>query len=131
MKKIVFTSLITISLTTSYLNAGLIGKAWDHSVSETLKEGCVDLTANTNKLDTSFLTIIMGMAAKVYMLEVKATDEELEDNEAIKDVLAKILTKGCKGGLMMAKDKRFNKFTFTEKVRYSMQIYTKHVLNKR
>lgn len=131
MKNIIKIAIV-ISICISTSNAGLVGKAWDESVSSTLKDGCLDLTGKKEKpLGKAFITIIFGMGTKVVMKEANLSEKDMNNNEQLKNLITKIVVKGCKGGLFLNKDVRLKKFNFTEKVRGAMELYVREILNKK
>ena len=124
--------LIIVIFCSTSSNAGLVGKAWDESVSGLLKKGCTNITAKEEiKMEKSFATIMLGMTSKVIMKEANLSQVQLEDKQEMENLLYRVMGKGCKGALLFDKDMRFKKFNFTEKVRGAMELYIREVLNKK
>lgn len=124
--------IVTLCIFISSAQAELIGKAWDKSVSNELKSGCIDLTEKDDKEpELKFLTILLGMASKVFVKQANVSEEEINNNEKMENLILKIAVKGCRGGLFMENDSKYNQFNFTEKVRASMEIYVRDILNKK
>lgn len=137
MKRQIIKLSLIIFLTSNFLQAGAIDKAWDSSVSDTLREGCTILINKKEaKLSKTFITIISGMAAKAYMKESNNNAEDMKDSNTFKDIVSKVVVKGCKGAFFIEKNEKFKKitklqnFNFTQKVRGMMEVYIKEVLNK-
>ena len=138
MKKQIIKLSIIAFFTSNILQAGPIDKAWDASVSDTLREGCTILiNKEETKLSKTFITTIFGMATKAYIKESNYNEEDMKDSDTFKDVVSKVVVKGCKGAFFIEKNEKFKKitklqnFNFTQKVRGTMELYIKSVLNKK